>query len=428
MTAIACLKIFIGAKVSDANQTALAGLVGKVAGAFLDSRWSWPRRWGEVAPFTFVIADPRTTRLDGHEVTSLAAELHLRLFGQGGEGDVRLLMFEGETDAVMRFASQEPAELEKYLTGPGPAVGMEGRLLRVTADGVYALAPASELGPVPPPATAPSAAPQSEPAAAPRLPPRTIAGKEPEWLAQFRGVYSTRNASFVGGVVQPARLDGSIRRSVVDGSAEMPDDQAEAFDEAAVNATVTALGQLRQPGVLFTPLAYQAIIHRGLRQTRETWLHRLAPDARPRLAATVYDVPRDPPYTAIVHIQTLLRPYFAFVDLQTADPDFQIDKLANEAVNSVTFSLPDADDPVRMAAANRFIANRDAYKRRRIWPALTNVRSAREIDAFIAAGISFLTGPAISEPVDAPIAASPWPKISLPLGGRQEAARKVVRI
>jgi hypothetical protein len=402
MTAIACLKIFIGANVRESNQAVLAGLVSKVAGAFLDSRWTWPRRWGEVAQFTFVIADPRVTRLDGHEVTSLAGELHLKLFGEGGDGDVRLLMFEGEPDAVMRFAAQDPAELERYLTDAGPAEGLEGRLLRVTADGVYALSPTHEVGPVPAP---PSRA--APPAA------------EPEWLVNFRGIYSTRNATFVGSIVQAERRDGSLNPSVVDGPADMPGDKADAFDEASINATAGALSA-QKAGVLFVPLAYPAIIHRGLRLQRETWLHRLPADARARLAVTVYEVPRDPPYTAIVQIQTLLRPFFAFIDLQITDPDFQIDKLANEAVNSVTLSLPRADDPVRMAAANRFIANRDAYKRRRIWPALTNVRSVREVDSFMAAGIPFLSGMAICEPVERPVGGTPWPKVSLPMHDRTE--------
>ncbi|MDQ0464794.1 hypothetical protein QO010_002578 [Caulobacter ginsengisoli] len=423
MTAIACLKIFIGANVREANQATLAGLVTKVAGAFLETRWRWPRRWGEVAPFTFVIADPRTTRLDGHEVTSLAEELHFKLFGQGTDGDVRLLMFEGEPDAVMRFAAQDPAALAEYLDHAGPVEGLEGRLLRVTADGVYALAPAHEVGAVPPPSLPTSLPPTSQatPTASPP-PARTV--PESDWEATFRGVYSTRNATFVGGVVQAGRRDGSVRSSLVDGPSCMPDGDAEAFDEACINETVAALAVSEPSGVLFVPMAYQAIIHRGQRQTRETWLHRLPQAARPRLAVTVYDTPRDPPYTAIVQIQTLLRPFFAFIDLQTTDPDFQIDKLANEAVNSVTLALPDADDPVRVAVAQRFLRNREAYKRRRIWPALTNVRTAREIDSFVNAGIPFLSGMGIAEPVQTPVTATPWPKISLPMTDNPEPARR----
>lgn len=438
MTAIACLKIFIGTNVRASQQEALAGLVAKVAGAFLESRWKWPRRWGEVAPFTFVIADPRTSRLDAHEVTSLTEELHFKLFGQGGEGDIKMLMFEGEADAVMRFASTETAELERYLNDAGPVGGFDGRLLRITQDGVYTLAPASELGHLPPPTASagqPSAAatpaPASRPAtatapAAPAAAPRPAAKvRDPEFIASFRGVYATRNQTFVGGVVQAARQNSALTPSVVDGPSEMPPEEfVAAFDEAGINAAVTALAYLKHPGVVFVPIAYEALIHRGERQVRETWLSRLHPDDRPRLAATVYATPRDPPYAAIVQIQTILRPYFGYIDLQTADPDFQIDKLAKEAVNSVTLGLPDAEPGVRMAAAQRFIANGEAYRRRRIWPGLTNVRTAREVDALLAAGMPFLSGPAIGEPVDEPVLAAAWPKTQLPMVGEPDLKRR----
>jgi hypothetical protein len=410
MTAIACLKIFIGAKVSAANQDALAVLVGKVAGAFLESRWYWPRRWGEVAPYTFVIADPRVVRLDAHEVSSLTEELHLKLFGQGGEGKVQMLMFEGETEAVMKFASTDFAELEPYMTGAGPVPGLEGRLLRITDAGVYTLAPAHELGPLPPPTPPPRVAP---------------AVSEPDHIASFRGVYSTRNQSFVGGVVQAARVGSAFAPSVVDGPGEMPPAEAVAeFDEACINAAVAALPHLKQAGVIFVPIAYQAMVHKGERANREAWLSRLRPEDRPRLAVTVYDTPRDPPYPAIVQLQSSLRPFFSYLDLSTSDPDFQIEKLANEAVNSVTLSLPDAEPAARMAAAQRFIRNREAYQRRRIWPALTNVRLLKEAEAFLAAGMPFLSGTGIGEAVHAPIVAGPWPKTQLPMVGEPELKRR----
>ena len=41
----------------------MADLVSKIASAYLETRWSWPRRHGLVAPFAFVLADPRAIRV-----------------------------------------------------------------------------------------------------------------------------------------------------------------------------------------------------------------------------------------------------------------------------------------------------------------------------------------------------------------------------
>jgi hypothetical protein len=91
-----------------------------------------------------------------------------------------------------------------------------------------------------------------------------------------------------------------------------------------------------------------------------------------------------------------------------------------------TLTLPDAEPAARMAAANRLLANREAYRRRRIWPAVTNVRAAREVDALLAAGMPFLSGMAVGEAVESPIMAAAWPKTQLPMVGEPEFKRRRV--
>src|SRR3954469_12460170 len=104
MTAIACLKVFVGDELRFADNDTMAGLVAKGAGAYLETTWLWPRRFGLVAPFSFVLADPRATRLDARELQVLARDLQHKLFGDKGEGEIALLMFEGDQADVMRFA------------------------------------------------------------------------------------------------------------------------------------------------------------------------------------------------------------------------------------------------------------------------------------------------------------------------------------
>ena len=87
MAALACLRIVVEAESSDpAVRDALLAMVTKVANAFLEARWRWPRRFGDIAPFAFLLADSRVTTLDVTELVALSQELQLKLFGTAGGG------------------------------------------------------------------------------------------------------------------------------------------------------------------------------------------------------------------------------------------------------------------------------------------------------------------------------------------------------
>ena len=122
----------------------MADLVAKVASSYLESRWLWPRRYGLVAPFAFVLADPRVTLLDPRELQALAAELHNKLFGQESDGDVTLLTLEGDQSEVMRFAGASRAEIGALLRGETD--GVSQRVCKITRHDVVSVNPAG--GPI----------------------------------------------------------------------------------------------------------------------------------------------------------------------------------------------------------------------------------------------------------------------------------------
>src|ERR1700739_3869190 len=109
MVAVACLRIVAGASVPAAN--ASAAVVGKLTGAFLDTRCAWPRRHGRIRVDAFLLADPRALEFDADELRALASELQVKLFGVEGEGEVCLLLFEGAQEEITRFASCSNAAL-----------------------------------------------------------------------------------------------------------------------------------------------------------------------------------------------------------------------------------------------------------------------------------------------------------------------------
>ena len=397
MTAMACLRILIEPARATAGGDTLAALVNKVAGAFLETRWLWPRRHGEIAAYAFLLADPRTTKLDPFELTGLSEELQVKLFGASEAGAICMAMLEGEQEMITRFATIEPTELRRVLSEGGTIEGLTGRLTEITPQGARVVSPPDEAGPMRFPA-------------GPRRAPPADDGVE----ASYRAVWYSLKENFIGsGLV--ARNRGARRFfSTVDGRAEMPHaDLAAEFDMTCLKAAPRALVGTR--GLLFLPISFSSTIHRPTREAYVEVLESLPHEERPRLAAAVYDVPRAPTFAAVRQLRAFLAPYFGFVDLQVSDPDFQIDALMMEAVNSVTLALPDTDEGGRMAAATRFMRNRDAYHRRRIWPAVTNVRTRRELDLCIKLRIPFLSGKAVCDHLVAPADPVRYAAARLPL-------------
>lgn len=385
MTAMACLRVLIEPKRAAAGGDGLAVLVNKVAGAFLETRWLWPRRHGEIAAYAFLLADPRATRLDPFELIALSEELQTKLFGASEAGAICMALLEGEQEMITRFATIEPGELRRVLADGGTIEGVTGRLTEITPKGARVVSPPDEAGPMRSPA-----------------PPRRVAPAADDGIeASYRAVWYSLKEAFVGsGLV--ARQRGARRFfSTVDGRAEMPHpDLAAEFDMTCIKAAPRAL--VGTEGLLFLPISFSSTIQRPTREAYIEVLERLPHEGRSRLAAAVYDVPRAPTFPAVRQLRTFLEPYFSFVDLQVSDPDFQIDALMMESVNSVTLALPDTDEGGRMAAATRFMTHRDAYHRRRIWPAVTNVRTRRELDLCIRLRVPFLSGKAICDHLVAP--------------------------
>jgi hypothetical protein len=380
-------------------------MVTKVAGAFLETRWRWPRRYGEIAAYAFLLADPRATVIDPGELVALSEELQLKLFGTSDAGAVCLAALEDDQEAVTRFAAVDAGELRKVIDEGGELPGFKGRISQITPEGVRVVAPPHQAGPIQPVAPTP-------PPAAPT--PRAAPAPEENMDTSYRGVWCMLKDSFIGSGLVARRKGARTFYSTIDGPADKPGPAAaEEFDNLCLKGAPRAL--VGSQGILFLPISFSSTVHRGSRENYMAGLEGLPASQRPRLAAAVYEVPRAPTFAAIGQIKAFLNPYFSFIDLQTDDPSFQIEALALEAVNSVTFSLPDIDEKGRIAAATRFMASRDAYQRRRIWPAITNVRTRRELAACITLRVPFLSGKAICDHLVAPADPVRHPGDRLPL-------------
>ncbi len=134
MTAVACLRVAIDADRVGLSPVSLGPLVSKFGGAYLDSRWLWPRHFEPLTHYAFLLTDPRAERTDVRELARMGDELQAKLFGAGSDGEVALLMFEGSPDAARAFAALSHEALAEALKNPD-LLPTGGRLTRVVAPG-----------------------------------------------------------------------------------------------------------------------------------------------------------------------------------------------------------------------------------------------------------------------------------------------------
>lgn len=401
MTAVACLRVTVDAERTGLSPVALGPLVSRFAGAYLEAQWSWPRRFDPLTHYAFLLVDPRTDQIDIRELAQMADDVQTKLFGKPSGGEVALLLFEGSPEAARAFATLSIEALGEALRNP-ELLPTGGRLTRLVSPGAVGKDP--EVLRVPQTDEAePSVAAGALAARPLRLPA----------MEGAQGVYFTPRGLFVGDVVSSTPGSARIHYSLADGPDHMPENTA-AFDADCV---ITAMRFLTEgvKAMLYLPICYSNIIKPTQRRDYERILSVLPERCRGQLAAAVYDVPRDPAFGALTQVKEMLTKYVASIDLRTPDPGFEIEKLAQQAVTSVTLVLPDAEPRARLATLRRFIERYDLYRRKQIWPAVTNIRSRAELEACTAAKIPFVTGPAVCRMQTLPVGGRMQPLAELPV-------------
>ena len=240
----------------------------------------------------------------------------------------------------------------------------------------------------------------------------------------LQGIYYPARQIFVGDVISSTPGDSRTRYSLVDGEEHLPPDAA-AFDADCVIAAMAFLAEAQADTPLYLPVSFSTLLRPSRRAAYAEMLSILPHSERRRLSAAVYDVPRAPSFQALKQLHEALDEHFSAIDLRTRDPAFEIEQLNPEAVTSVTLVLPQAEPERRLIVLRRFISKIDAYKRRRIWPAVTNVRRQRELDLALEAHLPFITGPAVCRLQPRPMGGRSWPVDQLPVPAPAETLERV---
>lgn len=391
MTAVSCLRVMVDANRTDLPAETLGPLVAKYANIFLEVRWVRPRTADQLSHYCYLLSDPQTDELDTVELAHLATELQERLFGTGVEDAVKLVLFEGEPEAIQAFTASTAEEVLLVMEDPG-RLPKGGRLRRIASDGTLVDVPEearSPKGPIDDFNFGPS-------------------------IDGAQGIYFPKGRAFVGDVISCTPSRAQTYYSVVDGEEHLPLD-SESFDGGCVMTALRFLLDFPVTAPLYVPVSFSTLVRPTQRAGYAELLGILPGETRPQLAATVYDVPRAPSFQSLKIIHEALNGAYARLDLRTQDPDFEIRQLVEQMVSSVTFVLPNATQEVRTAAMRRFASHASEYKRRRIWPGLTNIRFRSERELALSLGFPFLTGPGICRLQSEPVGGRTWDVGALPV-------------
>ncbi|WP_425991634.1 hypothetical protein [Brevundimonas sp. TWP2-3-2] len=391
MTAVSCLRVMVDANRTDLPAETLGPLVAKYTAIFLEVRWVRPRTADQLTHYCYLLSDPQTDQLDTFELAHLATELQERLFGTGVEDAVKLVLFEGEPEAMRAFTAASAEEVALAMEDPG-RLPKGGRLRRIAADGSLIDVPEevrAPKGPVDDTNFGPS-------------------------IDGAQGIYFPKARAFVGDVISCTPSRAATYYSAVDGDEHLPDESG-SFDGSCVMTALRFLVDFPVVTPLYVPVSFSTLVRPTQRADYVELLGILPAETRSQLAATVYDVPRAPSFQSLKIIHEALRDHVSSIDLRTQDPDFEVRQLAEKTVTSVTLVLPNASQEVRTAALRRFASHAAEYRRRRIWPGLSNIRYRAERELAISLGFPFLTGPGICRLQSEPIGGRAWEAGALPV-------------
>lgn len=444
MTAICCLRIVFTDGESQPGEVPKHKAQG-VADAFLKARWRKPRKCGAVAPMAFVLADNRVEHLDPSEMQALAAELEKVLFPGRPIGQIALMTFEGDEQAVLKFAALSQKELTGLLKGEGYD-GDAGRVHVVTADGVEprpstreeaktyaedkasakkqglttattvaperpakAAAPVSTVPAAEPVPAAPVAAPvftptpialedtpQESPAPKPQpTPAAKVAAPPPPAETGWWGVYDLAKGAFVGSAI--------AMRSDLVGPA--PEDDAKLLkrDLICLTDTQSAL-KTAAFGEILVPFGFWNLTTPASQDAYKSRLSRYPLDQQPRLTATIYATPREASIGMIQQMRVFLKSSFSRLDVQITDPTFPIQGLPPELVDTITLVLNGETEHERLKQILKFAERKAGYVAKGVVQAVANIGSAVELEACKAAGVAFVRGPAVGDFLDKPVA------------------------
>ncbi|WP_263285783.1 hypothetical protein [Caulobacter segnis] len=424
-----------------------------MADAFLKARWRAPRKCGAVAPLAFVVADHHVEQLDPTEVQGLAAELEKVLFPGRPIGQIALMTFEGDEQAVLKFASLSQKALKGLLNGEGYG-GEPGRVHVITADSIEPLpatraeakvhaeekaaekksglaaattierepapakaapAPAPAIPVIEPPkaeAPAETGPPVVKPEPGKAKPQPALAAKlaakaeipPPPAETGWWGIYDLAEGVFVGSAI-------GMRADLI---GPPPEDDSKLLKRDLI-ALTDAQGALKTAsfGEIHVPFGFWNLTTPSSQDSYKTRLSRYPLDKQPRLVATIYGTPREASIGMLQQARAFLQGSFAQMDVRITDPTFPISGLPPELVDTITLVLDGETDHDRLKQILKFVERKSQYVAKGVRQVVANVASDVELEACKAGGVTRVQGPAVTDLLDKPVASAEGAPLAL---------------
>lgn len=391
MSCFACLRVDLPAVWAQKFEQIRAPLV-KIVDVYLETRWSWPRRFSRLTDLMYLLEAPGAAQLDPSELCRLVDQLQVHLFGKEERGEISLLFFEGPSQAVAAFAAFSPGDMLAAIADPD-LLPAGGTLTRVR----------------------PGAAPVVE-GCGPRLHSPAPIHTSSRLDVGLSGTYFLAREVFAADLLVAAPEGAPYYYATVEGEGALPPDEA-FFDEICFRAAGDML--MRKAGglPLGVPVAYSHLVRSAQVRQLERMLTLLPQERRKELNASVYGVPRR--LTAgLAHLHQLLDPYFVTVNLVTSDAAFDLEQVVGQKIGCIVLCVREADASARKAAIQAFAARQETYRRHGVRQVLANLRTAHELKLAARFGFQLVSGPAVSSFHDEPMGGKSVPFSHLPLPGR----------
>ncbi len=351
--------------------TALDERADRLTRLFLEQNWGTPKTTVRLRPLCYALMAPSEHEAFDLDVARLATRLERHLFG-------------------------EQVQLGHAQVSVHTYVGVRHQLTAVE----------QPPAPSPPPHAAPPQAEDAVRTQSPPAPDQRSAGRARPIAHRigFRSVVATgAEAALFNDVVfrHPVRPGESLHPGPV-GRSLLVHEEIETVRFATSSARAESAPDA--PAMVLCSVSFQTLRHRTERRLFIEALHELARTSANLLALRVMGAPPRVPRQDVVAALKGVRGLVRHIEWAVDPEGHEIVSFADVGLHALSLCLPESE-PKRASALQRFLAERPIIQAQRMHAGVFGIRTQSEIERCAAAGVYYLTGPALGPLMDTPLSA-----------------------
>ena len=166
--------------------------------------------------------------------------------------------------------------------------------------------------------------------------------------------------------------------------------------------------------LLFTPVSYTTLVSNDLHKQFQAAAEVLPEKILNHIGLVFFNAPSAPSFNAVQRCNSGFPRLFRFIDWQIITSEFRPELFTGSQIHTVTLDL-DSFATDRIGELNRFAKNQSELKKLKIRACATGLKDRDEVLTALKAGLSFLSGPAISVALKNPYPARQISPSQLPM-------------